>query len=85
MASSLVEDTNNCNEKVEEVASQIIESMKTENVEEQRKEFMDYVAANGVSGYQQFLNDHLNEWAKYPLRIAVTGSSGQGKLFKSVH
>lgn len=82
MASSSVEDTNDSNEKVQEAASQIIESMKTENIEEQRKEFMDYVATHGVSGYEQFLDEHLNQWMKYPLRIAVTGSSGQGKSFK---
>ncbi|CAF4953049.1 unnamed protein product, partial [Rotaria sp. Silwood1] len=53
--------------------------MKKEDIEGQRKELQDYVAVHGVSGYKQFLDNHLNQWMKYPLRIAVTNSSGHGK------
>ncbi|CAF2997857.1 unnamed protein product [Rotaria sp. Silwood2] len=79
MASSSLEKTKDDTDKEQLISNQIIESMKKEDIEGQRKEFQDYVAVHGVSGYKQFLDDHLNQWMKQPLRIVVTGSSGQGK------
>ncbi|CAF2264189.1 unnamed protein product, partial [Rotaria magnacalcarata] len=34
-------------------------------------------AKNGVAGYAQFFKERLEDWKEYPLRIALTGSSGQ--------
>jgi len=78
MASSSAEKTKNDSDKTQEISNQVIQSMK-EDIEGQRKEFQDYVTAHGVSGYKKFLDDHLNQWMKCPLRIAISGSSGQGK------
>jgi len=64
-------------ENVDKIREQMVTSMEG-CTEEDRRKVTDYLKENGVAGYGKFLQERLEDWKKYPLRIAVAGSSGQG-------
>ncbi|CAF0808595.1 unnamed protein product [Didymodactylos carnosus] len=61
------------------MAEEIFKTFKGENFAKQREELNEYIKKFGIANYKQFLNNHINDWNTYPLRIAVSESSGQGK------
>jgi hypothetical protein len=60
------------------IIDKVVNSTK-QDLEGQRQEFDNYVRTHGIHDYSTFLDNYLNQWKKSPLRVAITGSSGQGK------
>ncbi len=60
------------------ITDKVLNSTK-QDLEGQRQEFDNYVRTHGLHNYGTFLDNYLNQWKKSPLRIGITGSSGQGK------
>ncbi|CAM4850582.1 unnamed protein product [Rotaria magnacalcarata] len=61
----------------DEIMGQMVTSLEASTAED-RKKNADYLQENGVASYAQFLKGRLEGWKEYPLRIALTDSSGQG-------